>query len=124
LKFIRIAAVRDRPADWVPTRGYQYGNIRLVKVISRNDIRKFARNEPRALEPLMRWATVVERANWQNPAELREQFGSADFVGDLTVFDIGGNKFRLIAFVHYRKHFVLIKRILTHGDYDKGAWRT
>lgn len=72
----------------------------------------------------MRWATVVERANWQNPAELREQFGSADFVGDLTVFDIGGNKFRLIAFVHYRKHFVLIKRILTHGDYDKGAWRT
>jgi len=96
----------------------------VVKVISRNDIRKFARKEPRALEPLMRWADVVESENWQNPSELRQQFGSADFVGDLTVFGIGGNKFRLIAYVGYRKHFVLIKRILTHADYDKGAWKT
>ena len=74
-------------------------------------------------EPLMRWASAVEGAEWSNPAELRQQFGSADFVSGLTVFDIGGNKFRLIAYVNYRKHFVVIKRILTHADYDKGAWK-
>jgi mRNA interferase HigB len=71
----------------------------------------------------MRWAQAVESVNWQNPSELRKQFGSADFVGSLTIFNIGGNKFRLIAYVNYQKHFVLIKHILTHADYDKGAWK-
>jgi len=44
-------------------------------------------------------------------------------VGYLTVFNIGGNKYRLIAFVHYRRKAVYIKRILTHKDYAKGAWK-
>lgn len=48
---------------------------------------------------------------------------TADFVGDLVVFDIGGNKYRLIAFVHYRQRAVYIKHILTHREYDKGAWK-
>jgi len=50
-------------------------------------------------------------------------FNTADFVGELTVFDIGGNKYRLIAFVHYRRRAVYIKWILTYKEDDKGAWK-
>ncbi|MGA2592530.1 MAG: type II toxin-antitoxin system HigB family toxin [Bryobacteraceae bacterium] len=54
------------------------------------------------------------------PGALKADFGSADFVGDLTVFNVGGNKYRLIAFVHYRRQIVYIKHILTHEKYDEG----
>jgi len=72
---------------------------------------------------LIRWANVVKASSWANPAELKAVFGSADFVGDLTVFDIGGNKYRLIAFVDYRRQIVYIKSILTHQQYDLGDWK-
>ena len=94
-----------------------------VRVISRKAIRDFAKNHPDALQPLLRWADATEKADWRNPADMRAMFNSADFVRELTVFDIGGNKYRLIAFVHYRRRFVYIKRILTHREYDKGAWK-
>jgi len=54
---------------------------------------------------------------------MREVFGSVDYVGALTVFDIGGNKFRSIAGVDYRCQVVYIKHILTHKMYDRGKWK-
>jgi len=53
---------------------------------------------PKAAEPLQHWANAVQAAAWKNPGALKADFGSADFVGDLTVFNVGGNKYRLIAF--------------------------
>ncbi|WP_226952617.1 type II toxin-antitoxin system HigB family toxin [Mesopusillimonas faecipullorum] len=53
----------------------------------------------------------------------RQQFGSVDRVGDLYVFDIGGNKYRLIAFLHAAHQLVYIKHVLTHSEYDKGDWK-
>lgn len=44
-------------------------------------------------------------------------------MGDLTVFNVGGNKHRLIAFVHYLRQIVYIKHILTHEEYDEGVWK-
>ena len=60
---------------------------------------------------------------WKTPADVRRTFNAADFVGDLTVFDVGGNKYRVIAFVHYRRRAVFIKHVLTHQKYEKGAWK-
>jgi mRNA interferase HigB len=57
---------------------------------------------------------VIESAAWNNPTDLKATFASASFVGDLTVFNVGGNKFRIAAFVHYRAQIVYIKRIGTH----------
>ena len=62
---------------------------------------------------------VIEAAAWNNPGELKATFGSGSFLGDLTVFHIGGNKFRIVAFVHYRARIVYVKRIGTHEEYDK-----
>ena len=95
-----------------------------MRVISKRRIRDFAQgNLKSAAGPLFRWADVAKGSSWANPSELKEVFGSADFVGDLTVFDIGGNKYRLIAFIDYRRQIIYIKDILTHKQYDKGDWK-
>lgn len=49
---------------------------------------------------------------------------TVDKVGELTVFDIGGNKYRLIAYIRFEKQIVYIKVVLTHRGYDKGAWKS
>ena len=67
------------------------------------------------------WYTLVSRARWTAPDDVKRQFGSAvDFVGDnRAIFDIGGNKYRLVAHVAYPYGRVLIKFVGTHKDYDK-----
>ena len=90
-------------------------------MISRRAIREFAKQHPEALDPLRRWAKVTESVEWKTPADVRRTFNTADFVGDKTVFDVGGNKYRVIAFVHYRRKAVYIKEVLTHKSYDKGS---
>ena len=94
-----------------------------MRVISRRAIREFAGRRPEALEPLQHWANAAEAVEWKNPGDVRRTFNTADFVGDLTVFDVGGNKYRVIAFIHYRQKAVYIKDVLTHKEYDKGVWK-
>ena len=66
---------------------------------------------------------TVEAAEWRNPADLKKTFGSADIVGHQTVFNVGGNKCRLIALVQYKSKRVLVQHVLTHAEYDKGNWK-
>jgi mRNA interferase HigB len=87
--------------------------------VSEKKIREFIQREPRYSDAVWRWADVIESSNWRNPGELKATFAGASFVGDLTVFNVGGNKYRIVAFVHYRKQIVYVKRIGTHKEYDK-----
>jgi mRNA interferase HigB len=94
-----------------------------VRVISRKAIREFTKKYSDAVAALAIWYKIVTNASWQNPAELRASFPDADFVGDKVVFNIAQNRYRLIAWVAYRAHMVLVKAILTHREYDKGNWK-
>jgi mRNA interferase HigB len=87
--------------------------------VSERRIREFIAREPRAAHAMWRWAEVVESAAWRTPADLKATFASASLTGDLTVFDVGGNKYRIAAFVHYRKQILFVKRIGVHEEYDK-----
>ena len=69
------------------------------------------------------WLQTTRKAKWQNFAELRADFGSADQVGRRTVFNIAGNKYRLIARVNYRSQRVFILHIMIHAEYVKGEWK-
>jgi mRNA interferase HigB len=91
-------------------------------VISRRAIRDFVRLHPDAVEPLDHWYRVSRRASWQSLAGVRLDFPHADPVGKYTVFNIGGKRYRLIATLKYRWQVVYI-HILTHAEYDKGAWK-
>lgn len=56
-------------------------------------------------------------------AELRKAFNSVDLVEGLYIFNIGGNNFRLVAAIHFNTGRVYVRHILTHAEYDKGAWK-
>jgi mRNA interferase HigB len=66
---------------------------------------------------------LTKLAQWQNFAELRQIFASADLVGKLTVFNIGGNKYRLITYIDYQSQKVFIRHVLTHAEYDTDSWK-
>lgn len=66
---------------------------------------------------------MASKADFATFAQLKSAFGAADRVGKLTVFDIAGNKYRLIAAVHFNRRKVYVRHVLTHDDYDKGKWK-
>ncbi len=95
-----------------------------MKIISNSALRAFAALHPRADEPLQGWRRVIEKNRFVSWAELKAAFNTVDKVGELAVFDIGGNKYRLVAYIRFEKQIVYIKAVLTHRDYDKGAWKS
>jgi mRNA interferase HigB len=97
--------------------------IWIVEIASEQKIAEFARRSPTIRNALHRRLRAVEEADWKNPAEMKRTFGSADIVGTQTVFNIGGNKCRLIALIHYGARRVLIQYVLTHHEYDSGDWK-
>ena len=94
-----------------------------MRVISRKALRQFWERYPDSKNPLSRWFGIMEKQEFRNFAELRATFPSADKVGDLIVFNIGGNKYRLIVSIHFNRGQVYIRRVLTHQEYDRGAWK-
>ena len=69
----------------------------------------------------MRWFKIMQKNNFASFNTLRKTFPAADKVGDLVVFNIGGNKYRLIASIHFNRKRIYIRYVLTHAEYDKGA---
>jgi mRNA interferase HigB len=95
-----------------------------MHVISRKKLREFWADDPRAEPPLSAWFRFVEKVIWRSFAEVKATFNTTDRVNQLTVFDVGGNKYRLIAYIDYSNQCVFVRHVLTHQDYDKGQWRT
>lgn len=83
----------------------------------------FWRIHPAARNPLQHWFAVMRKTDYASFVALRVTFPSADQVDRFTVFNIGGNKFRLIAAIHYNRKKVYIRHVLTHAEYDRGSWR-
>ena len=94
-----------------------------MRIITRKPLLEFAEKHPTVRSGLDHWYRVMKRTNFDNLAELRRAFPSADPVGKLTVFNIGGNKARLIAAIHYNGHRVYIRHVLTHDEYDLDKWK-
>lgn len=94
-----------------------------VHIITRRRLVDFWRIHPEARTPLQHWFTIVRKTDFDSYAALRRTFPSADHVGGFTGFNIGGNKFRLIAAIHYNRRKVYIRHVLTHAEYDRDTWR-
>lgn len=92
-----------------------------MQVIARRTLRQFWERHPQAERPIRSWFAAVSKARWTGPADVKRQYGTTvDFVGDnRLIFDLGGNKFRLIVHVSYTFGRVLVKFIGTHADYDR-----
>jgi mRNA interferase HigB len=94
-----------------------------MHIITRKRLNDFADKHPDTKNSLNHWYKRIKKSNFISFPELRKIFPSADQVGKLTVFNIGGNKARLIAAIHYNRGKVYIRAILTHPEYDKNKWR-
>jgi mRNA interferase HigB len=92
-----------------------------MQIIARRTLKQFWEKHPEAEIPLRVWYARVNAANWASPADVKAMFGSTiDFVADnRIIFDLGGNKFRLIVHVAYSFRRVLIKFVVTYKDYDR-----
>lgn len=94
-----------------------------MHIITRKRLNDFGERWPEARSALAHWYGEMKRRNFGSFAEVRGVFPSADQVGKLTIFNIGGNKARLIAAIHYNRRRVYIRAVLTHQQYDEGKWK-
>lgn len=94
-----------------------------MHIISIRRLREFWERHTQAEAVLRAWYTRVEAAQWQNFAEVRADFPSADQVQRLTVFNIAGNNYRLIARIEYAQQKVYVLAVLTHTEYDREGWK-
>ncbi|MEA5618494.1 type II toxin-antitoxin system HigB family toxin [Cronbergia sp. UHCC 0137] len=94
-----------------------------MHIISRKVLSQFWEKYPDSESALIRWLKLINSSTFENFDELRSVFPSADIVGDLIVFNIGGNKYRLITSIHFNRQKVYIRYILTHSEYDKNIWK-
>ncbi len=94
-----------------------------MHIITRKRLNDFAVVHPDTTSGLQHWYHLMRSAEFRTFAELRVIFPNADQVGKLTVFNIGGNKARLIAAIHYNRQKVYIRAVLTHVEYDEGTWK-
>ena len=100
-------------------------------VISQKPLREFSIKYPDAESPLASWFKLAKKGRYSNFSELKKSFGSVDMVPvvrhsktiDFYVFNIGGNKYRLITTIHFNTQMLFVRYILTHAVYDAGKWK-
>ena len=92
-----------------------------MRLISNKALREFASRQREASEPLQVWRKLIERNAFDGFADLRRVFNTVDKVGDYFVFNIAGNRYRLIAAIHFNTQTLYVRAVLTHAEYDH--WR-
>lgn len=111
----------DWPAMWLH-------NV-TVRIIGESALKDWARRYPDAAGWLRNWAKCVQGAAWSNLGEVRGTYPHADGVKvasgkDATVFNVSGNKYRLITAMHYNRGIVFVMMFLTHAEYSRERWKT
>ena len=90
-----------------------------MRILARPILREFGTKHRTSIIPLYYWWTKLTKANCNNFSELKDLFGTVDYIGnDRYVFDIGGNNFRIVVIIKFKKQKVFIRRVLTHAEYD------
>jgi mRNA interferase HigB len=90
-----------------------------MRIIAKGPLREFWATHPDAEGPLLAWFREVERADWETPAQLKEQYRNASLVGDSRiVFNIKGNEYRLVVRINYAHRIVYVRFVGTHAEYD------
>jgi mRNA interferase HigB len=101
-------------------------NIRIdsdMRLIAIRELRQAAAQFPDVANQIEDWYQVVKGATWQDLEEVRQTYSSAEAVRNFTVFNIKGNRYRLIASINYIKQTIYFKYFLTHAQYDKEDWK-
>jgi mRNA interferase HigB len=91
-----------------------------MRIISRKALRVFWEAHPDARQPLQTWYADVKSAHWRSPSDLKHIYQTASFVGrNRVVFNIRGNKYRLIVAVQYKFQLAFVRFVGTHAEYNR-----
>ncbi len=94
-----------------------------MNVISKRGLFEKALSYSDATAALRVWFDSAVEARWNSLEDVRKSFPATDMVGDLAIFNIRGNHYRLIVRMVFRYKRIYIKEFLTHAEYDKGRWK-
>jgi mRNA interferase HigB len=94
-----------------------------MHIISRKKLQRAALRHPELESALAAWFRIAKKAYWQDFEDVKLTFAAADAVGKWTVFNIKGNRYRLITELNYRFRRVYIRHVRTHSEYDRGKWK-
>lgn len=94
-----------------------------MHVISYRNIREFSQKHADSLEALDNWYKIASKAKWLNLVDIQLIFPKTEAVGNFTVFNIKGNKYRLIVSIDYEKQLIYLKYVLSHAEYNKEKWK-
>jgi mRNA interferase HigB len=98
-----------------------------VHIIARPKLRRFAESYPDSANWLDAWWRTASAAQWRSVADVKATYSSVDKVGDQYVFNVRGNKYRLIVWITFANDFargtVFVRHVLTHAEYDAGDWK-
>ena len=94
-----------------------------MRVISRKALREFAVVHKDAEVPLDDWYRTAKRSMWRSLVDVRKTYPHADSAGEFTIFNIGGNKYRLATYINYRTGKTYIRHAMTHEEYSREGWK-
>jgi mRNA interferase HigB len=94
-----------------------------MDIIGHTKLEEFWNRHPSAASPLQQWHQAVQSAAWEQFADVRKVYPRADRVGRCYVFNVGGNKYRLVANIDFQAGRVYVREVLTHAGYDKNKWK-
>ncbi|MEL7224738.1 MAG: type II toxin-antitoxin system HigB family toxin [Cyanobacteria bacterium P01_D01_bin.36] len=94
-----------------------------MHVISRKVLREYCKTHADACDALYDWYRIASRAEWQNLIDVQKVYFKAEAVGNFTVFNIKGNRYRLVVDIVYASQRIYIKHVMTHAEYSKDKWK-
>ena len=95
-----------------------------MRIISEKPIKDFWEKHPESENAMKDWIKRVREADWNNFSDVRQTFNHADVYKSCVIFDVGGNKYRIIAKIKYEWKMVYIRFVLKHFEYDQKKWQT
>ena len=96
-----------------------------MNVISKHGLVKLLKGKSRDVQSeVLAWYRVARKADWASFADVRSHFSDADLVGELLVFNIRQNRYRLVVFPVFSRARLYVKALLSHKEYDREAWKT
>ena len=91
-----------------------------MRIVAKRTLRAYWEKEPRAEQPLKSWHAITAKADWSSPADVKSTYARASIVGnDRVVFDIGGNRYRLVVRFDYTHRIGFVRFVGTHAEYDR-----
>ncbi len=112
-----------QPLQYLKLRYILLINSKIMHIITQKRIWEAMEKYPESASSLEGWYRILKKNQFNSFSDIKKSFNSVDKVGNRYVFNVSGNKLRIIASIHFQRKKIYIRDVLTHREYDKNAWK-